>query len=254
MKKKKKNESGRHGQPTSGSLKPIKNKPIETDLNELIKSNGVANLITMQKSRDGVKQVVALYLQHAARQLKLSEALIIAESSKLIFYNALKQKHNETVANFANCCIKYFNNEKKITVSVTTSGPECGSLNKKIAFQQASKNAEKLIKQRINKIVAKIEKGDWNNIPNDLFEEYKGIDAAVKNVCSFISTIANDKLPSTISADLYNLAFNLYEEIEKYYQLNPTFNVYKIKKNTAPTYYSISQECATLIFCHTKMK
>lgn len=246
-----KNNNGKssHGQPIRGSLKPIENTPLDHNFQEIIKSSGVANIVLIQKCRDEFKKVVARYLDHAA---KLCNSTIkISEESKAIFYQTLQQNTNHSVCNFANCCINYFNTHNN-NIEVDLSGPECGAKFIDKAFQQARKNAEKIVKQRINKIIKKMENNNWSNVPEILIIEYKGIASAVNSVCIFISAIANGKLPSQITVDLYNSAIKKDKKIKEYYKLIPELNIYRLIKKNKPKYSSICQECATLIICKTK--
>lgn len=239
-----------HGKPITGSLKPIENTQFEKNLNEIIQSTKVANLIVLQKCRDTLKEIVALYLQHAARLN--GKSIQISEKSKNIFIKSLEDNDNKSISHFANCCIKYFNNEKKIKTSLNLSIPECGSLNVDKAFQQASKNAQKIVKSKINKIISKMENNSWDNIPEELLYEYKGIETAIISVCSFITTLVNGKLPCQISTDLYKKAIQQDSKVQDIYQLSTELDIYKLKKCSRATYTSVNQECATLIFCKTK--
>lgn len=240
--------------PIRGSLKPIENTNFDKNTKEIINSNGVLNIVLAQSCREELKEIVALYLQHAARLY--GKTIEITQNSKNIFIKTLTKNSNISVSNFADCCIRYFNNEKKITVSLNLSIPECGSLEISKAFQQACKNSEKIIKQKINKILEKMKNGNWQNVPNNLLNEYEGIEPAIKSVCLFIKTIVDDKhkLPTEITSDLYNKASLLDSKITEYYQLVPEVNIYKIKKNLKVSYSSLNQECATLIFCKDKRK
>lgn len=246
-----------HGDPIRGSLKPIEGTDFDRWTKKIIRSTGVAELTILQSSREHFKQIAALYVLHAARLV--NKPVYITNESKNIFIGALSG-YDRAVSYYANCCIKYINGEKNIPIQLNLNIPECGSLSINKAFKQAYKNAEKIITSRIDKIVMKMRKGDWSNISDELFIEYKGIGPAVKCVCYYVSSIVKDKLPSQITKDVYESAVDLeskselkkgLKKIEKLYRLKSDSNVYQLKKNVKATYSSICQESATLIFCST---
>lgn len=234
-----------------GSLKPIVNTIFFNSLNYILNTSGALNTFTAQYCRETLKEVVAQYLKHPFIKFSNDDDYKVNQNSKTIFINFLKRNSNNAVHGFADCCLNYFNGDREISLHLDLSIPECNSGVFNKALKKAMMNSKKIVKQKFNKIYKKMENNEWNNVPDYLFNDYKGIETAVTSVCTYIYTINTQKIPSALTVDLYNKAYNLDNTISKYFKYVPSANYYKIIKNESIFYSSLKQECATLIFCYS---
>lgn len=243
---KNKRDKKNHGDRITGSYKPLEGSEFDKNITEVLKSKELVNIELLQTIREELKMIVASYLKYASRLC--SSKIVLEPNDRKFFYDLLQDCVAGHVANFANCCIKYYCKETEITTKIDLSLPECGSLEIKKALQQASKNSKKIITLKINKIIRKIKKKEWNNVPDELYEEYICIEKSIALVCDFITTLEIGKLPKEISSDLYAKALKMYPNIENIYELNATLNIYKLTHKSEANYSTLPSKCAILFF------
>lgn len=228
--------------PIRGSLRPIEKTVFYDNFLALLHSVDVVDLDLLELFREQYKNVIAIYMRHAST---------VTGNRKYISIDTILANTNNFdphEVGFIVCATSYYNEDKDI-IKVDLSGSATGSKDCKKAFSQAKANSEIIFQRMIQKIIKKMKDGVWENITQEHIKQYESISKAVAFLVKYIPSLYIKKLPSQLSVENYKAAEEKDASIEEHYRFDYESNKYKLKSKCRHDFSSLTQECATFIFC-----
>lgn len=247
---KKNNNFKKNSRPIRGSEKPYLSTEIIRIYNDLIKRKGYVNLNDLDFLRDAFKNTVAIYYRYAATRNGFKK-IDVNETCKNIIANSLSNETNVHIYGFIQCTLDFYMQIRPDIIELNMSGACCNSPDPDKVFTKADRNTETLMQKRIDKLIHKIKRGDWENVDYERVAQYMAIPIAIKYVSGYLHIINNGTLPEIVDRETYSKALSYDKKISDYYKLSDDDN-YHLNEDSysskMPLFNVLSKECGAVLY------
>lgn len=253
MKRKKKKKSGCR---ISGSLEPFMVDALQSVWYGIISSGKVVTPQQLHIFRENSKIAVALRMRQAV-DMKSANEQISHQSLGIIAAYLNGHQHTADVG-FVNCTLQYFSRRRQHNISLNLNCSCCKSRELEKSLAHARMDCLKYSKHYVGRILRELKEDPWTNLDIDeirvFCKQYQSIDYSIKFVCAYLKEICTGKLPNELGTTVFTTACNYDPAIANHYELNAGLGIYKLVPKRNHSLTTVSQECATFIFCMSLKK
>lgn len=250
MHRKQKNRSGDR---ITGCLDPFLVEELEKVFKDIFSTGNVVVENLLGIFRENSKIAVALRMRPAVDMNR--SISVISENSRNIITNYLNTHNHGADTGYIDCSLRYFSGEKQHNISLDLNCASCRSKDPDKALAHARMDCEKYRKFYIARILRRLKEKPWTNLDDEqvkeLCNQYQSIEYSIRFVCAYLTKLCTGILPKSLGDEVFKEACKYDTSLADHYNHNVGRGVYILNTKRNHAFSTVSQECATYIFCAT---
>lgn len=244
-------QKNRSGEKITGCLDPFQVEELQKVFKDIFSSGNIVVENLLGIFRENSKIAVALRMRPAVDMNRSISA--ISAKSRDIIINYLNSHNHGADTGYIDCSLQYFSGEKQHNISLNLDCSSCRSKDPGKALAHARMDCEKYRKFYIGRILRRLKEKPWSNLDNeqvkDLCNQYQAIEYSIRFVCTYLTKLCTGKLPTSLGEEPFKEACKYDASLIDHYNHNNGRKVYILNTKRNHAFSTVSQECATYIFC-----